>query len=138
MFRYFIQVGLDVEATRRQLAEARDAKLAEVRALLTDADREVAKLVDARDRVDRDYLAGNLARRESRPPHWQGRHGLQGAKAQADRLRDQEREVEDWGELQNANAETLRQLSEIRAAIVGEITDRRGRRGRPRRPRADL
>ncbi len=126
VFRYFLQVGMDVEATRRQLADARDAKLAEVRALLTDAEREVATLADAHDRIDRDYLAGNLAPESHDRLAARVADELQGANAQADRLRDQKREVDSWGELQDAETETLRRLSEIRSAIAGEITDAEG------------
>jgi hypothetical protein len=41
-------------------------------------------------------------------------------------MRDQEHEVESWGELQDSEEETLRRLAAIRAAIAGEVTDAEG------------
>ena len=40
VYRYFEQVGLDVEATRRHLSEERGRKLAEVGALRHQAEQE--------------------------------------------------------------------------------------------------
>jgi hypothetical protein len=43
------------------------------------------------------------------------------ARAQAARLASQQVEVERWGELADAEAETLQRLSEIRRLIAGEV-----------------
>jgi hypothetical protein len=48
------------------------------------------------------------------------------AEAEVERLRAQEGDVEGWGELKDAEAETLRRLAAIRRAIAGEVKDAEG------------
>jgi len=61
VYRYFEQVGLDIEATRQTIAEARNRKLAEVSVLHDEAERE-ARLADERlARIRRDYTDGKLS-----------------------------------------------------------------------------
>jgi hypothetical protein len=128
VYDYFERVGLDVEATKEQLAEARDRKLAEVGALRKDAESELRASEERLIRVRRDYQDGAIEREdwaEQRPQLIEERDG---ARAEAERLREQEREVETWGELRDAEADTLRQLSEIRKAIAGEVQNAEGSR----------
>jgi hypothetical protein len=49
-----------VEATRQAIEEARDRKLAEVRSLLAEAERESARVADRLARIRRDYTEGHL------------------------------------------------------------------------------
>jgi hypothetical protein len=53
VYSYFEQVRLDVEATRHQLAEARDRKLSEVHALRVEAERDAQRAADRLARVRR-------------------------------------------------------------------------------------
>jgi len=126
VYRYFEQVGLDIEATRRTIADARDRKLAEIRALHEQATRE-ARLADERlARVRRDYTDGRLDADDWH--EFREELGAERAAAHAEvaRLAEQQREVEGWGELRDAEADTLRRLSELRALIAGEVNDADG------------
>lgn len=58
--RYFEAVGLDMEATRATIAEARIRKLAEVRVLRVEAEKEAQRSRDRLTRVTRDYTDGKL------------------------------------------------------------------------------
>jgi site-specific DNA recombinase len=126
VYRYFEQVGLDVDATRSQLAASRDQKLAEVTVLLTEAERQAQQASERLARVRGHYQDGKID-----PDDWAEQRAQLGAERQAaeaevERLRFQQREVEQWGELRDVEAETLHRLSEIRAAIAGEIQDAAG------------
>jgi hypothetical protein len=126
VYRYFEQVGLDVEATRRQIAEARERKLAEVRALRQRAETEARRADERLARVRRAFQDGSIEADDWAEQREQLTEERKGAYAEADRLLDQEGEVEGWGELRDVEAETLRQLARIRAAIAGEIRDTDG------------
>ena len=122
VYSYFERVGLDQEATRQQVAGARSRRLAEVRALLKDATRAEREASEALTPVKRDYTRGGLSLEdwnELRPELTEERAGAQGELA---RLRDQEQEIEGWGEVRDVEAETLRKLAEIRRAVAGEVT----------------
>jgi site-specific DNA recombinase len=126
VYRYFEQVALDVEATRQTILEARDRKLAEVRALLEQAQQQARRAEDRLARVRRDYTDGRLDAEDWREFRAELGAEHDAARAEADRLEAQHLEVEAWGELRDAEAETLRSLSEIRALIAGEIRDATG------------
>lgn len=126
VYRYFEQVGLDIEATRQTITEARDRKLAEVRALRDDAEHEARRAEERLARVRRDYTDGKLDAEDWQEFRAELDAERDAARAEAGRLATQQREVEAWGELRDAEAETLRQLSEIRATIAGEVRDAEG------------
>jgi DNA invertase Pin-like site-specific DNA recombinase len=126
VYHYFEQVGLDVEATRQAVAEARDRKLAEVGALRDDAEREVHRAEDRLARVRRDYTDGKIDANDWRDFRDELEGERDAAHAEAKRLATQQREVEAWGELRDAETETWRRLSEIRAVIAGEVRDAEG------------
>ncbi|MGH3338271.1 MAG: hypothetical protein ACRDPL_05515, partial [Propionibacteriaceae bacterium] len=113
VYRYFEQVALDVEATRQTIANARDRKLTEIRALRADAEREVHKSEERLARVRRDYTDGELSVREWREfrDELQAEHAA--AAAEADRLASQEQEVRAWGELRDAEADAWQRLTEF-------------------------
>ena len=87
VYDYFQRVGLDVEATRQQLAEARDRKLTEVRALRSQADGEAHRAVDRLARVRRDYQDGKLAADDWSEQRDQLIVELGAAQSEAERLR---------------------------------------------------
>jgi len=121
VYAYFEQVGLDVEATRRQLAEARDRKLAELNGLLKAAEQQAQQAHERLARVRRDYVDGKLDAED-----WQTFRAELGeeqaaAAAEAKRLRSQQAEVDAWAEVSDAERATLEQLAKIRAALAGEV-----------------
>jgi hypothetical protein len=113
VFRYFEQVGLDVEETRRSIAEARDRKLAEVRALREQAEHEARRAEERLARVRRDYTDGKLDADDWREFRAELGEERDAARAEAERLTAQLHDVEQWGAVRDAEAETLRRLSEI-------------------------
>lgn len=121
VYRYFEQVGLDVDATRAQLAEARDRKLTEVGALREQAIREQRRAEERLARVRRDYMDDAITaadwaalRAELEPEH-------DAAAAAVERLENQGAEAEAWGELRDMEAQVLTRLVDIRKAIGGDI-----------------
>jgi site-specific DNA recombinase len=126
VFRYFEQVGLDVEETRRSIAVARERKLAEVSALREQAEHEARRAEERLARVRRDYTDGKLEAEDWRDFRAELGAERDAALAEAERLATQLRDVEQWGAVRDAEAETLRQLSEIRAVIAGEVRDAEG------------
>jgi hypothetical protein len=113
VFRYFGQVGLDVEETRRSIAEARDRKLAEVWALREQAEHEARRAEERLARVRRDYTDGKLDADDWREFRAELGEERDAARAEAERLTAQLHDVEQWGAVRDAEAETLRRLSEI-------------------------
>jgi site-specific DNA recombinase len=79
VYRYFEQVALDVEATRRTILDARSRKLAEVRALLEQAQHEARRAEERLARVRR--VRGRQHRRRglARVPRRTQRRARRGA-----------------------------------------------------------
>jgi len=121
VYAYFEQVGLDVEATRRSVAEARDRKLAEIRELLSEADAEQRRSEERLARVRRHYQDGRLEPEDYREQQEELTAELAAARAEAVRLREQDAGVSDWAGVSTAEQETLERLTELRRAIAGEV-----------------
>jgi DNA invertase Pin-like site-specific DNA recombinase len=118
IYAYFVQVGLDVEATRAQLADARNRKLAELKTLTRQAESERQQAEERLRRVRRDYADGKITAED-----WSDFRGeltaeLDAAKAQGKRLAERGQETEDWVDLQDAERDTLAMLSDIRESIA--------------------
>jgi DNA invertase Pin-like site-specific DNA recombinase len=126
VYAYFAQVGLDVEATREQLREARDHKLAEVSALLATAEREAAEVGAAVDRIEHDYSRGKLDVDDWKRLRARLEPELEAANAERDRLREQFAQVERDADVLATEAEVVEELARVRNAIAGEITDAEG------------
>jgi site-specific DNA recombinase len=126
VFNYFSQVGLDIEATRDQLAESRDYKLGEVRALMAQAETEKHKAEERLARIRRDYADDKISAEDWSEFREELTGELQAAQANAERLRDQAAEVEAWGELHDVERDTLAKLADLRAVVAGEINDAEG------------
>ena len=121
VYRYFEQVGIDLEATRQSVSEARDRRLAEIRALRAEAEKEADRADERLARVRRDYTDGKLDAED-----WAGFKKdlgaeLEAARAEVTRLLASEEEVETETARGNAETEMLRRLTEIRKTIAGEI-----------------
>jgi DNA invertase Pin-like site-specific DNA recombinase len=118
IYAYFEQVGLDVDATRAQVAGARDRKLKEVQALAEQSLGERRRAEERLDRVRRDYADGKLSAED-----WAGfRDELEGelsaAVAEVERLDRQHGEVKDWQGIRDAERDALYMLADIRDAIA--------------------
>jgi site-specific DNA recombinase len=120
VYAYFERVGLDVEATRRSLAEARESKLREIRALLVEARQEERRSQERLSRVRRDYQDGRLDPEDWVEHRQELTAELEAAGAEAERLREQEAAVESWAELSDVEQATFERLSELRRVIAGE------------------
>jgi DNA invertase Pin-like site-specific DNA recombinase len=129
VYAYFEQVGLDVEATRDQLAAATERKLAEVSALLEAAKAEASAAAARLARVKRDYAAGELNAAEWREFRDELRPEAEAAEAEAERLATQLAEVKAGPKLEGLEDDVLGQLAEIRAAVAGEVKDADGVEG---------
>jgi site-specific DNA recombinase len=126
VYRYFCQVGLDLDATREALRLAADRRLAEVRSLRHEAERERSRAREAMERVERDYLAGALPADAYARLTARASEELGAAEAEAERLSASELEIERDGATLDAESETLRRLTEIRRAIAGEVREAAG------------
>ena len=126
VYSYFEQVSLDVDATREQLSEARDQKLSEVRVLLEQGEAEKRRAEERLARVRRDYADGAITAEDWGDFREELTAELEGATAEVERLLDQRVDVEAWGDLQDAEHDTLERLADLRRAMAGEISDAEG------------
>jgi site-specific DNA recombinase len=118
---YFERVGLDVEATRAELAARTDRDRAELRALRGQAERELAKAEERLERVRRAFQDGIIEPDDWAEQRAQLHAELKAAQEDAARLTAREAEVAaDPGVLEDV--ELLARLSELRAAIAGDVT----------------
>jgi hypothetical protein len=126
VYDYFERVGLDVEATRQQLADERDRKLAEIAALRRAAEREAHRAEERLRRVRRDYTDGRLDADDWKDFKAELTAELDAARAEVDRLTRSEADVGQDYALQDAEREVLERLADIRRTIGGEIQDAEG------------
>jgi DNA invertase Pin-like site-specific DNA recombinase len=126
VYRYFEEVGLDFEATKKAISEGRDQRLAQVRALLAAAEKEAAQIDEGRTRVERDYLNGELSAKGYDRMIERLDKEQPAAQAEVERLRIQAKNVAQDGAVLDAESETLHALAGLRRAIAGEIRDADG------------
>jgi site-specific DNA recombinase len=126
VYSYFEQVGLDVDATREQLAGTRDQKLGEADALLSQAETEEGRAAERLARVRADYLDDNLSANDWADFRDELTLQQRAAEAKVARLSAQVKDIEDWGDLRDAEQETLEKLADLRKAVAGEINDASG------------
>lgn len=123
VFAYFEQVGLDLDATRDQLAAAMNQKLDEARLLLKSAEQEAAACSERLARVKRDYLAGSLTAVEWRELRSELEPENHAARAEVDRLARQVDAHQNDDSVHAAEREVVSLLERIRRAVAGEIRD---------------
>jgi DNA invertase Pin-like site-specific DNA recombinase len=126
VYSYYEQVGLDIAATREQLAEAQGHKVAELRALVEGAETERSRAEERLAKVRRDYMDDRLSAED-----WAGfrdelTSDLEATSAEAKHLQQQLDEAKVWDGLRDLEQETLERLTQIRRAIAGEINDAAG------------
>jgi hypothetical protein len=123
VYRYFERVGVDVDATRTELAAAQDSHLAEVRGLRDQASQEAQTAQERLNRVKRDYLEGTITAED-----WNGFRDdltgeLEAAQAQVQRFDDQLAAISRTGAARDLEQDVIEKLTAIRAAVAGEVTD---------------
>jgi site-specific DNA recombinase len=120
---YFLNIAHDTEATRRQFEEVVALRLSEARALSSQAEGAVQRLHALAAKLDRDYGSGDLSAATFDRLSTQTAEELTGAEEEAKRHRRRLAEVEAGAEVGDAEAEMLAWLSELRAAVGGEVRD---------------
>ena len=123
VYAYFRDLGLDAEATRKQLVAARERELAVARDLLKTAEEATQTAARRLERVKRDYISEELTAAEWRELKGELEPELSLAQASEELLRGQLEEAESESVLSKITAKLLTQLSEIRAEIAREVTD---------------
>ena len=126
VYSYFEQVGLDLEATRRQLDEAIEHRIAEIAALLAAAEREAAEASGKLARVKDDYLRGDLTAAEWRELRAELQPDAEATESERERLAAQLAQVENGPSFHKLETDLLEKLARIRAAIAGKVTDADG------------
>lgn len=123
---HFEQTVLDVEATREQIATAMDRKLAEARALLEEAEREEKAAAARVAKIKRDYTHGELTSAERREFLSELEPEAEAAQAEVKRLRKQVQAAESGAAVDDVEAEVIEQLTQLRAAIAGDVAAAEG------------
>src|SRR4029077_6282598 len=123
VYAYFRDLGGDAEATREQLATARELELFMERELLRSAEEGVGAAKGRLERVKRDYLSGQLSAAEWQELRAELEPVLCAAQAEAERLRGQIKEAESESTHSKLSAGLLDLLSKIRAEIAKEVVD---------------
>jgi site-specific DNA recombinase len=126
VYNYFEQVALDVEATRQLLTEATDRKLAEIRTLLRDAEREANLAAERFTRVERDYMDGRIDAADWQRFRDRLTSEAKAAASQAASLATSEADIARHAAAVDAEHEALRQLAAVRQAIAGDIREADG------------
>jgi hypothetical protein len=123
VYAYFRDLGGDAEATRAQLATARELELFMARELLRSAEEGVGAAKGRIERVERDYLSGELSAAEWQELRTELEPELLAAQAEVERLRGQIKETENESTHSKLSTDLLCLLSEIRAEIAKEVVD---------------
>ena len=123
VYAYFRDLGGDAEATREQLANARELELFMERELLRSAEERVGAAKGRLERVKRDYLSEQLSASEWQELKAELEPALFSAQAEAERLRGQIKETENESTHSKLSAGLLGLLSTIRAEIAKEVVD---------------
>lgn len=118
---YFMNVAVDVEATRAQLGRHRESALSEVAALLATKERDAQAAEDRLARVRRDYQDGKLDADDWADQRVQLAEEATAANDQLSRLQSRQAETRDSFDSTDLEAEALRRLADVRAAIIGSV-----------------
>jgi site-specific DNA recombinase len=123
VYTYFRDLGGDAEATREQLATARELELFMTKELLRGAEEGIGAAKGRLERVKRDYLSDQLSAAEWQELRAELEPALLAAQTEAERLRGQIKETENESTHSKLSTDLLNLLSEIRAEIAKEVVD---------------
>jgi Recombinase zinc beta ribbon domain len=126
VFEHFRHLTVDIDATRERFQEAISGRLAEVRALLDDAEREAQAQAASMAKLETDYLRGDLPAKEYAHLRERVADEQTAAEANVERLRAREKDIATGASIRDAEQETLEALAAIRAAIAGEVSNAEG------------
>ena len=123
IWSFFVDVALDLEATKAAITEQADAKLAELAVFQQQSVLEAQRTSEALTRIERDYGAGKIT-----PEQWTRldvklTEELAAAEAQVMQFAQQRQAL--VSEVENIDAESavLDELTALRAQVVGEVRD---------------
>ena len=123
---HFEQTVLDVEATREQITAATQRKLGEAKTLLKSAEGQAREAKARLSKINRDYSHGDLTADEWRRFCEDLEPEDVAARAEVERLRKQVTATESSAAGNEAEAEVIEQLAELRAAIAGDVNAAEG------------
>jgi site-specific DNA recombinase len=121
---YFETHLIDDEATVARLMAEHGNRVAEIEALLVDAEAEHAAAQAALDRLDRDYLAGRLAAESHERLLRKATAEAEACAANAERLRAQREAIDD--EPAQAGKAALAQVAKLREAVASRVASADG------------
>jgi site-specific DNA recombinase len=121
VLQYFRNVGLDVDAMVHEHARGRTQRLSNLRAHRANAERVRQRAEEQLERVNTDYLDGEITASERRKLTETPERDLRAATAAIDDLVGEENQVIAEADLADAEQETLKMLSSLRAAVASEI-----------------
>ena len=118
---FFADEVLDVEATLAQLQAPEDARQAEVTAQLQEVEREQMRLAGERERIKRDYLAGNLPPQLYTELDAGNAEEQEGIAAQLEQLQARQAELSAESLVAAITADKAQVLTDMRAQVVEYI-----------------
>lgn len=124
-FAHFSEWQLDLDATRQRIADVFAGQVAETRALREAAEQDARQTTASLERIRGDYKAGKIEAADWHELRDELTSELAAAEANAERLRSREREIAE-GETRDAETETLRYVSELQEAIIGQVRGAEG------------
>jgi site-specific DNA recombinase len=121
VFGYFEEIALDVEATREQLVTAMDRKVGEAQALLASAEKEAQGATTRLAKIKHDYTHGDLSAADWNELKAELEPEAAAAEAEVEQLREQVSAAQAGAAIGDAEAEVIKQLARIRAAVAGDV-----------------
>jgi hypothetical protein len=117
----FEQIGLSVEATKRDYAEATEHQLQQARDALVQAERAERKASEALTRIRGDYKAGKLSSESWEDLKPELIEEQKAAAREVERLRAHEHDIANATALDDAEQAVLEWLTELREVIAGKV-----------------
>ena len=118
---HFQKVGLSIEDTCRDFALVHDRQLREARLLREQSERAAQQAIERIERIKRDYKDGKLTVAEWHEFRDELEPERDAALAEATQHAERERELASSRAVEDAEAEVLQRLAEIRAAIAHDV-----------------
>jgi DNA invertase Pin-like site-specific DNA recombinase len=123
VWRYFQDVAFDAQATRESITAEAQRSLAELNAQHTQAERELARTESALERIESDYIAGEIDAKRWTRLEARLRSEMEAAREQAAQHARQRTSVEAAIAQFDTDAVLIEELSTIRKLVAGEAQD---------------